>query len=69
MSITFRFYTDTLQVLLEAGEDLVTIEEVEGEDGDPDLRIALDRSKIFPVGKPAIQTFLQKLQVLTLGLE
>lgn len=52
-----------LRVLLEAGEDLVTIEKTIGEDGQPDLILHLDRSKINTVGKEAIGTFLTKLQV------
>ncbi|KAG7272024.1 hypothetical protein CRUP_004183, partial [Coryphaenoides rupestris] len=53
-----------LRVLLEAGEGLVGLEEVTGEDGQPDARITLDRTKIHTVGKTAIQRFLCKLQVL-----
>uniref|UniRef100_A0A669CSZ3 Dipeptidyl peptidase 3 n=1 Tax=Oreochromis niloticus TaxID=8128 RepID=A0A669CSZ3_ORENI len=52
-----------LRVLLEAGEGLVGLEEVTGEDGKPDARITLDRSKIPTVGKNAIHRFLCKLQV------
>ena len=52
-----------LRVLLEAGEDLVTIEKVMGSDGDLDLLLKLDRSKINKIGKPAIGDFLKKLQV------
>ncbi|ESO85412.1 hypothetical protein LOTGIDRAFT_177525 [Lottia gigantea] len=52
-----------LRVLLEAGEDFVKIEKLTGEDGNPDLRIILDRAKIISVGKPAIGKFLRKLQV------
>lgn len=52
-----------LRVMLEAGEDLVKIEKVAGEDGKADLIITLDRAKIIPVGKPAIGAFLRKLQV------
>ncbi|XP_074660218.1 dipeptidyl peptidase 3-like isoform X2 [Tubulanus polymorphus] len=52
-----------LRVLLEAGEGLVTLNKTVGEDGDPDLLIQLDRSKISSVGKPAIGKFLRKLQV------
>ncbi|XP_054907586.1 dipeptidyl peptidase 3 [Poeciliopsis prolifica] len=52
-----------LRVLLEAGEGLVGLEEVEGEDGKPDARITLDQSKISTVGKDAIHRFLCKLQV------
>ncbi|KAK7868635.1 hypothetical protein R5R35_008443 [Gryllus longicercus] len=49
-----------LQVLLEAGEDLVSV--VETEPGQ-DLLIKLDRSKLNSVGKKAIGEFLLKLQV------
>ncbi|XP_055956733.1 dipeptidyl peptidase 3 isoform X2 [Patella vulgata] len=52
-----------LQVLIEAGEDFVKVEKITGEDGKPDLRITLDRTKIISVGKPAIGKFLRKLQV------
>uniref|UniRef100_A0AAX7UYN0 Dipeptidyl peptidase 3 n=1 Tax=Astatotilapia calliptera TaxID=8154 RepID=A0AAX7UYN0_ASTCA len=52
-----------LRVLLEAGEGLVGLEEVTGEDGKPDAQITLDRSKIPTVGKNAIHRFLCKLQV------
>ena len=51
------------QVLLEAGQDFITIKEIEGEDGEPDLLFSMDRSKIESVGKPAMAAFLQKLQV------
>lgn len=56
-----------LRVLLEAGEGLVGLEEVSGQDGRPDARITLDRSKISTVGKNAIHKFLCKLQVPSLG--
>ncbi|XP_078001286.1 dipeptidyl peptidase 3-like [Glandiceps talaboti] len=52
-----------LRVLLEAGEGLVTIERITGEDGKPDAVIKLDRSKVETVGKEAIGKFLQKLQL------
>lgn len=52
-----------LRVLLEAGEGLVSLEEVTGQDGKPDAQITLDRSKISTVGKDAIHRFLCKLQV------
>ncbi len=52
-----------LRVLLEAGENLVTIEKCVAEDGEPDLVIRLDRGRINKVGKVAIGNFLQKLQV------
>ncbi len=52
-----------LRVLLEAGEGLVTITKLMGEDGEPDLIISLDRSRINTTGKKAIGDFLTKLQV------
>lgn len=52
-----------LRVLLEANENLMTIESVVGEDGAPDLAIHLNRELLSSVGRPAIGSFLQKLQV------
>jgi len=52
-----------LQVLLEAGEGLVTVEEIVGSDGKPDLLISLDASKIDTVGRKAIAEYLLRLQV------
>lgn len=52
-----------LRVLLEAGEGLVTVAPTTGADGRPDARVRLDRDKIRPVGKPALERFLRKLQV------
>ena len=52
-----------LRVLLEAGDGLVSLEEVTGQDGKPDARIKVDRSKIHTEGKNAIHRFLCKLQV------
>ncbi|XP_073419365.1 dipeptidyl peptidase 3-like isoform X2 [Dendrobates tinctorius] len=52
-----------LRVLLEAGENFVTVAQKTGADGRPDAQVSLDRSKIMSVGRPAIQRFLQKLQV------
>jgi len=51
-----------LNVLLEAGQGLVDVAQFTGEDGNPDLHLILDRSKIRSVGKPAIGDFLCKLQ-------
>ncbi|ODM87210.1 Dipeptidyl peptidase 3 [Orchesella cincta] len=52
-----------LQVLIEAGEGLVTVVEKTGTDGKPDLELALNESKINTVGRKAISDFLLKLQV------
>jgi dipeptidyl-peptidase-3 len=52
-----------LRVLLEAGEDLVTVQRTVGSDQNPDVILLLDRSKINTVGKTAIGKFLTKLQV------
>ncbi|CAL8091794.1 unnamed protein product [Orchesella dallaii] len=52
-----------LQVLIEAGEGLVTILETTGTDGNPDLKITLDQSKINSVGRKAMADFLLRQQV------
>merc|ERR1719219_1183573 len=52
-----------MQVLLEAGENFVKIEQVKGSDGKPDLLLSMDREKLESVGRPAIAEFLQRLQV------
>ncbi|XP_072277429.1 dipeptidyl peptidase 3 isoform X1 [Pyxicephalus adspersus] len=52
-----------LRVLLEAGENFVTLTEKVGADGRPDAQVTLNRSKILSVGRPEIQRFLQRLQV------
>ncbi|XP_018408387.1 PREDICTED: dipeptidyl peptidase 3 [Nanorana parkeri] len=52
-----------LRVLLEAGDNFVTLTQKVGADGRPDVQVTLDRSKIMSVGRPAIQHFLQRLQV------
>ncbi|XP_071079546.1 dipeptidyl peptidase 3-like isoform X1 [Haliotis cracherodii] len=52
-----------LRVMLEAGEDFISITRTTGEDDKPDIRIKLDRTKITKVGKPAIGKYLRKLQV------
>ena len=51
-----------LHVLLEVG-GVVTIKETTGADGKPDLEVCLQRDKIQTVGRPAIEDFLNKLQV------
>jgi dipeptidyl-peptidase-3 len=52
-----------LQVLIEAGENLVTVQEKAGADGKPDLLIQVDGSKLDTVGRKAIGDFLLKIQV------
>merc|ERR550519_1986317 len=52
-----------MQVMLEAGQDFLTIKECTGKDGKPDMLITMDRSKVATVGQPAIASFLQKLQI------
>lgn len=51
-----------LRVLLEAGEGLVRLEPTT-DDGEANITIHLDRSKISSVGKKAIEKFMLKLQV------
>merc|ERR1719264_2156745 len=41
-----------LQVLNQAGENFVSVKEVIGEDGKPDLLFSMDRSKLETIGKP-----------------
>ena len=52
-----------LQVMLNAGKGFVNVEQVTGDDGEPDLLLTLDKSKIESVGKPAIGEFLKKIQI------
>ena len=52
-----------LSVLVEAEENFVSVKEVIGEDGKPDLLLTMDKTKLESVGKPAIGQFLKKLQV------
>lgn len=42
---------------------MVQIHQVAGSDGAPDLLISVEREKLKTVAKPAIGTFLNKLQV------
>jgi hypothetical protein len=37
-----------MQVMLEAGENFLKVEQVEGADGQPDLLITMDRTKVNP---------------------
>jgi len=50
-------------VFLEAGQGFLKIDQVTGEDGQPDLLITMDKTKLHSVGAPAIANFLNKLQV------
>ena len=52
------------KVILEAGEDFVTIKETVGEDGEPNLSLTMDRKKLLTIGHPAIKKFLEKRQVI-----
>ncbi|CAG2227518.1 DPP3 [Mytilus edulis] len=52
-----------LRVMIEAGQGLIAITKTTGDDGKEDIHLKLDRTKILPVGKPAIGNFLRKLQV------
>ncbi|RYY35824.1 hypothetical protein EON62_02215, partial [archaeon] len=57
-----------LRVMLEAGEDFVTLVGADkacatGEEGDAGVHIRLDASKIHSVGVPAVARFLSQLQV------
>jgi len=52
-----------LRVMLEAGEGLVRLEKKKGEDGNPDVEVVLDRSKVGTVGREAVGRFLLSLQV------
>ena len=51
-----------LRVLMECGNDLVSIKRTTDSNGQPDLIVSLDRHKIESVGRPAIGEFLKKLQ-------
>uniref|UniRef100_A0A095CCX8 Dipeptidyl peptidase 3 n=2 Tax=Schistosoma haematobium TaxID=6185 RepID=A0A095CCX8_SCHHA len=51
-----------LRVLIEADNSLVRVDEIVGDDGEPDLTIFLDRQKLLTVGRPAIGEFLRKIQ-------
>ena len=52
-----------LRVLLANAAGLVSVERTVGSDGNPDILIRLERTKIKSIGKKAIGNFLQKLQV------
>ena len=52
-----------MQVMLEAGDDFLTVKEVTGEDGQPDLLISMDREKINTVGQEVISKLVLKHQV------
>ena len=56
-----------LRVLLEC-DNLVTITQVTGTDGQPDLTITIDKTRIESAGQAAIGDFLRKLQVWKSGL-
>ncbi|SAM08954.1 hypothetical protein [Absidia glauca] len=51
------------RVLMDAGQDFVSIDKGYDEQGEATLAIRLDRTKIKTVGRPAVAAFLEKLQV------
>lgn len=51
-----------LRVLLEAGDGLVTVTPKQNPDGEPDVEVLLDRSKISTTGRSAIGALLLNLQ-------
>ena len=57
-----------LRVLMEADSTMINIENLTGEDGQPDLLIKLDREKIKTTAKEAIANFLMRLQVNKLDI-
>ena len=58
-----------LRVLLENAPGLVSIKRTTGGDGNPDILVCLDKTKIESLGKAAIGDFLRKLQVCSLHLQ
>ncbi|ORZ19820.1 dipeptidyl peptidase III [Absidia repens] len=50
-------------IMLEAGQGFLSINNVKDDQGDATLEIRLDREKIRSVGRPAVAKFLEKLQV------
>ncbi len=57
-----------LNVLLDAGQDFIKVEQIVGSDGKPDLLFKMDKSKLKSIGLPAVKNFLQKIQVMVLFL-
>lgn len=53
----------TLQVLLQDGDGVVSIEEIVGADGKPDLLANLNFDAIDTAGRKALSNFILKLQV------
>lgn len=54
-----------LRTFLEAGQDFIQLKTTTSPDSDEltDLEVHLDRNKILTVGRPAVEKYLQKLQV------
>ena len=52
-----------MNVLREAGEGFLIIEETIDDYENPDLLLKMDRTKLETVGRPAMGKFLQKLQI------
>jgi dipeptidyl-peptidase-3 len=51
------------RIMMAAGEGLLTIDKAKDAQGLDTLEIRLDRTKIRSVGRPAVASFLEKLQV------
>ena len=49
--------------MLEAGQGFLTVKQVTGEDGKPDLLVTMNKEKLMSVGRPAIGNLLEKLQI------
>jgi hypothetical protein len=55
-----------MQVMLEAGENFLKVEQVEGADGQPDLLITMDRTKVNTRGKHGVWDPMLELTITSL---
>ncbi|KAI8092459.1 dipeptidyl peptidase III [Halteromyces radiatus] len=51
------------RIMMQAGDNFLSINKTKDDEGIDTLEIRLDRSKIRSIGRPAVATFLEKLQV------